>query len=111
MTSSSAVPFSRRSHTRRAMCPDSATYVGHATVLLDLEGTRLLTDPVLRKRVGPLVRHGASPASGTTKRLDAVLVSHLHRDHADLGSLRRLDRDLQLLVPPGSRRFFERRGF
>jgi L-ascorbate metabolism protein UlaG (beta-lactamase superfamily) len=90
---------------------DSATYVGHATVLLDLDGTRLLTDPVLRGRVGPLVRHGASPAPASSKRLDAVLVSHLHRDHADLGSLRRLDRHLRLLVPPGSRRFFERRGF
>ena len=57
------------------------------------------------------MRHGASPAPATTERLDAVLVSHLHRDHADLGSLRRLDRNLPLLVPPGSRHFFERHGF
>jgi L-ascorbate metabolism protein UlaG (beta-lactamase superfamily) len=91
--------------------PDSASYVGHATVLLDLEGTRLLTDPVLRRRVGPLVRHGAAPAPAIGSNLDAVLISHLHRDHADLSSLRRLDRDLRLLVPPGSRAFFERRGF
>jgi L-ascorbate metabolism protein UlaG (beta-lactamase superfamily) len=91
--------------------PDSATYVGHATVLLELDGTRLLTDPVLRKRVGPLVRHGAPPAAAATERLDAVLVSHLHRDHADLASLRRLDPGTQLLVPPGSQDFFERRAF
>jgi L-ascorbate metabolism protein UlaG (beta-lactamase superfamily) len=90
---------------------DSATYVGHATVLLELGGTRLLTDPVLRRHVGPLVRHGAPPAPETAERLDAVLVSHLHRDHADLPSLRRLDRETRLLVPPGSREFFERRGF
>jgi len=31
------------------------TWVGHATVLLELEGVRLLTDPVLRDRIGPLV--------------------------------------------------------
>lgn len=91
--------------------PDSATYVGHATVLLELDGTRLLTDPVLRRRVGPLVRHGAPPVPETTERLDAVLISHLHHDHADLASLRRLGRETRLLVPPGSQEFFERRGF
>jgi L-ascorbate metabolism protein UlaG (beta-lactamase superfamily) len=91
--------------------PDSVTYVGHATVLLELDGTRLLTDPVLGKRVGPLVRHGALPAPKMTERLDAVLLSHLHRDHADLASLRRLDPGTRLLVPPGCRDFVERRGF
>lgn len=91
--------------------PDTVTYVGHATVLIELDGVRLLTDPVLRKRVGPLVRHGAPPAPAATADLDAVLVSHLHRDHADLASLRRLDRETPLLAPPGARSFFERRGF
>ncbi len=90
---------------------DSVTYVGHATVLIDIDGTRLLTDPVLRKRVGPLVRHGAAPAPSTTESIDAVLISHMHRDHADLGSLRRLGRGVRMLVPPGSRQFFERQGF
>lgn len=91
--------------------PDTLTYVGHATALIELDGTRLLTDPVLRRRVGPLVRHGAVPASATTRDLDGVLISHLHRDHADLGSLRRLEPEVPLLVPPGSRPFFERHGF
>ncbi len=91
--------------------PDSVTYVGHATVLVDLDGTRLLTDPVLRRRIGPLVRHGAAPAPETTEGLDAVLVSHLHHDHADLASLRRLGPKTRLLVPPGSCPFFERHGF
>jgi L-ascorbate metabolism protein UlaG (beta-lactamase superfamily) len=90
---------------------DSLTYVGHGTVLIDVDGVRLLTDPFLRNRIGPLVRHGAAPAPGTKDALDAVLISHLHRDHADLGSLRRLGREVPLLVPPGSRGFFERRGF
>jgi L-ascorbate metabolism protein UlaG (beta-lactamase superfamily) len=90
---------------------DTITYVGHGTVLVDVDGTRLLTDPFLRNRIGPLVRHGAAPAAATTDALDAVLISHLHRDHADLGSLRRLRREVPLLVPPGSRKFFACRGF
>jgi L-ascorbate metabolism protein UlaG (beta-lactamase superfamily) len=93
------------------MNPDTATYVGHATVLVDLDGTRLLTDPVLRRRVGPLVRHGTAPRPKATADIDAVLISHLHHDHADLASLRQLGREVPLLVPPGSRGFFERHGF
>lgn len=91
--------------------PDRVTYVGHATVLAELDGVRLLTDPVLRSRVGPLRRHGRPPAPGVTEDLDAVLISHLHHDHADLPSLRRLGREIPVLAAPGSRAFLERRGF
>ena len=90
---------------------DRVTYVGHATILIEADGTRLLTDPVLRGRVGPLRRHGAPPAAGVASDLDAVLVSHLHHDHTDLPSLRRVGRDVPLLVPRGAGEFFERRGF
>jgi L-ascorbate metabolism protein UlaG (beta-lactamase superfamily) len=91
--------------------PDRVTYVGHGTVLAELGGVRLLTDPILRSRVGPLRRHGASPASGIAKGLDAVLLSHLHHDHADLPSLRRIDRDVPAVVAPRAGRFMQRRGF
>ncbi|HEX5713187.1 MAG TPA: MBL fold metallo-hydrolase [Solirubrobacterales bacterium] len=87
------------------------TYVGHATVLAELDGARLLTDPVLRSRVGPLRRHGAAPPAGVASNLDAVLISHLHHDHADLPSLRRLGHEVPLLVPAGAAALFERRGF
>jgi L-ascorbate metabolism protein UlaG (beta-lactamase superfamily) len=91
--------------------PDQVTYVGHATTVIKLDGTRLLTDPILRSRVGPLRRHGAPPPPRLTNDLGAVLVSHLHHDHADLPSLRRLDRDVPMLVAPRAGRFFTRRGF
>lgn len=87
------------------------TYVGHATVLVDLDGVRLITDPVLGPWVGPLRRQGAPPFPGVTEDVDAVLISHLHHDHADLPSLRRLSRDVPMLVSPGAGEFFERRGF
>lgn len=66
------------------------TWLGHSTVMLDLGGVRLLTDPLLRRRIGPLVRVGPLPERALWARPDAVLLSHLHYDHADLASLRRL---------------------
>lgn len=90
--------------------PDRVTYVGHATVLLELDGTRLLTDPVLRARVGPLRRQAPLPCESLGD-LNAVLVSHLHHDHADLPSLRQIGRDVPMIVPPGAGKFFERRDF
>ena len=89
--------------------PDGITYLGHATVGLRLDGTSLLTDPVLRRRVGLLRRHGPEPR--VPERLDAVLLSHLHRDHADLPSLRRLDGSTPILAPPGAALFLAQRGF
>lgn len=93
-----------------ARSTDGILYVGHATVLIELDGVRLLTDPVLGEWVGPLRRHGPPPAREATERLDAVLVSHLHRDHVDLRSLRRVAAGVPLIVPAGTRAFFERRG-
>jgi len=90
---------------------EQVTYVGHATTLVEFDGTRLLTDPVLRARVGPLRRQGAPPPRDYREGLDAVLISHLHHDHADLPSLRQIGRDVPMLVPPGAGAFFERRGF
>jgi L-ascorbate metabolism protein UlaG (beta-lactamase superfamily) len=91
--------------------PDRVTYVGHATVLVELDGARLLTDPVLRTRILHLRRHVPAPGRELASTVDAALISHLHYDHADLSSLRALGREIPLLVPPGAGRFLERAGF
>ena len=64
----------------------SVEYVGHSTVLVDLNGVRLLTDPLLRNRVAHL-RRAAKVDAGALRGVDAVLISHLHYDHLDLPSL------------------------
>jgi L-ascorbate metabolism protein UlaG (beta-lactamase superfamily) len=79
---------------------DAVTWLGHATVLLELAGVRLLTDPVLRKRVGHLRRQVLPPVPPGP--VDAVLLSHLHRDHLDLPSLRQLDDPGVVIVPRGA---------
>ncbi|HEX5609039.1 MAG TPA: MBL fold metallo-hydrolase [Solirubrobacterales bacterium] len=87
------------------------TWLGHATVLIEIDGVRLLTDPVLRRRVGPLWRHGARPDPRLAENVDAVLISHLHHDHADVPSLRRLSRGVPVLAAPGSGDFLAQLGF
>jgi L-ascorbate metabolism protein UlaG (beta-lactamase superfamily) len=85
-------------------------YVGHSTVLIELDGVTLLTDPLLRRRVAHL--HRRSPIDLEAVRSpDAVLISHAHRDHLDLPSLRRLDRSATALVPRGLAGPVERLGF
>jgi L-ascorbate metabolism protein UlaG (beta-lactamase superfamily) len=69
---------------------------------------RLLTDPLLRPRVAHL-RRVAPPAAPIGRQVDAVLISHVHRDHLDLPSLRIVEAR-QFVVPRGSRRLLERCG-
>ena len=66
---------------------------------------------MLRSRVGPLRRHGAPPDPWLTEDVDAVLISHLHHDHADVPSLRRLSRTVPVLAAPGAGDFLDRLGF
>ena len=70
---------------------------------------RLLTDPLLRNRVGPLLRDVGTPDS-SFRRVDAVLISHLHWDRLDLSSLRSLGDDTYLIVSGGAAGFLHRQG-
>lgn len=76
-------------------------FVGHATVLIDFGGFRVLTDPFLRHRLGPLERHGPAPDLDAIGDIDAVLISHGHRDHFDLTSLASLRGHPTIVVPLG----------
>lgn len=86
------------------------TWLGHSTVALQLDGTALLTDPVLRRVVGHLVRVGG-PARLPEERVDAILVSHVHYDHLDLTSLVRVGRTVPAIVPRGAGALLRGRGF
>ena len=97
--------------TERPSVERHLTYLGHATVLLELDGVRLLTDPILRGWVGPLRRQGRAVDPSQYERVDAVLLSHLHYDHADRGSLALLDRGTRLLAPAGAGQLLRGWGF
>lgn len=87
------------------------TFVGHSTVLFELAGARILTDPVLRERILHIRRHAGAVAPETTEAIDAVLISHLHADHLDPPSLRRVGAETRIIAPVGAARLLRRRGF
>jgi L-ascorbate metabolism protein UlaG (beta-lactamase superfamily) len=86
------------------------TWLGHASVLIGLNGVQILTDPVLRDRIGPLVRVAPPVVTDGLGQLDAVLLSHLHADHTDLPSLRRLGNGTVVLAPYPARSWLRGKG-
>ena len=89
----------------------AVTWLGHATVLIELDGVRLITDPLLGSRVGFLTRTGGAVDMAAIAGIDAVLLSHLHADHAHVGSLRSLGTGVPLVAPAGSGRWLAGKGF
>jgi len=85
--------------------PITLRWLGHSTVVVELDGARVVTDPVLRRRMMHLVRAAAAPPP---KDVDAILLSHLHYDHVDLPSLRQIGADTQIFVPRGGRHTLRR---
>ncbi len=88
----------------------TATWIGHSTVLLQIGGLNVLTDPVFRPRASPVQWAGPlrlMPPALPLERLpplDVVTVSHNHYDHLDKGSVRRLARahpEAQWIAPAG----------
>ena len=90
----------------------TVSWLGHATVLLNLYGTWIVTDPVLERRIGlgrglakigprrlvePALRKRELPP------LDAVLLSHAHMDHTDLGTLGAIPSRVRAVVQSGNR--------
>ncbi|MGI9125578.1 MAG: MBL fold metallo-hydrolase [Mycobacterium sp.] len=82
----------------RAAGPLAVTWLGHATALLEIDGYRLLTDPVWGQRcspsrtVGPQRLHPPPMPLEALPELDAVVISHDHYDHLDMGTVKRLAR-------------------
>ena len=70
-------------------------------MLLAVGGLRILTDPFLRDRLGPLERHGPMPEPEALGDIDIVVISHGHQDHFDLASLGALQGRPTIVVPRG----------
>jgi L-ascorbate metabolism protein UlaG (beta-lactamase superfamily) len=93
------------------------TWLGHSTVLLEIDGHRFLTDPVWSDRIGPTSFAGPRRwfppplALDDLPPLDAVVLSHDHYDHLDYATIVALkDRNLTFVAPLGVGAHLERWG-
>ncbi len=83
------------------------TYIGHATLLLEIGDTRVLTDPNFDLHLGRILPRVSAPgiAIGALPKLDAILLTHAHADHLSFDSLDQLPRDIPLYAPPAVARW------
>ena len=94
-----------------------ATWIGWASVLVEIDGHRVLTDPIWSKRcspstlVGPKRFHEPPIALDQLPKIDAVVISHDHYDHLDMPTMRALAaRGTHFAVPLGVGTHLERWG-
>jgi N-acyl-phosphatidylethanolamine-hydrolysing phospholipase D len=93
-----------------------ATWLGHSTVLLQIDGVNILTDPIFSKRASPVPFAGPArvqPPAVSIEDLPDIhyaVLSHNHYDHLDRWSVRQLGRDLHWFVPLGVADWFHKLG-
>jgi len=96
----------------------SITWIGHSTLLVQLDGLNFLTDPNWGERASPISWAGPrrlSPpglAFENLPQIDVVVISHDHYDHLDLGTVKRLaeKHNPLFLVPLGLKAWFADNG-
>jgi L-ascorbate metabolism protein UlaG (beta-lactamase superfamily) len=89
----------------------TAAWIGHATVLINFFGIKILTDPVLFSRIGirlPGLTIGPKRLTAPAlqfhelPRIDLILLSHAHFDHFDLRTLHRFNKDTSVITAPNT---------
>ncbi len=79
--------------------PIQCTYIGHATTLIRIGGTTIITDPHLGRRVFVKRQTPLAVDFATLGHVGAVLVSHMHYDHCNIGSYKYFSSAVPVIVP------------
>ena len=93
---------------------DYIAWIGHATYLIKLGNTTLITDPVFSKNAGPLIfgpKRFTEPALKLNEipKTDIFLLTHNHYDHQDMSTIRNFPfKDVKVLVPLKLGKYFKK---
>src|SRR5215467_12424238 len=103
-----ARPFARPEPLKWSDATVTTAWIGHATVLVNFFGVKILTDPVLFPRIGIRIpflftigpKRLTAPALRIDQlpKIDIVLLSHAHFDHTDWRTLRKLERSTKVVT-------------
>ncbi len=94
-------------------------WINHSTFLIDIDGVKILTDPIWAKRcspfnfIGPKRKHEPFLAIEDLPEIDVVLISHNHYDHLDKQSVKALHQkfpNIMWFIPIGVAKWFSKRG-
>jgi L-ascorbate metabolism protein UlaG (beta-lactamase superfamily) len=110
---SKTIPFERVSEGKI-----SITFINHSSVLIQMDGVNILTDPIWSKRCSPFKWAGPKRVAPpgipfeNLPKIDIVLVSHNHYDHMDIPTLKKLQKNHHpiFFVALGNRKLLEKKG-
>jgi L-ascorbate metabolism protein UlaG (beta-lactamase superfamily) len=91
----------------------AVSWVGHATVLIQMHDKLIVTDPFFTNTIGLLARRSALPGldPGILPKVDFTIISHIHLDHFNFGSLDMLPKGGELVIPQGALQYTPELGF
>ena len=96
---------------------DYIGWIGHATFLIKLGNTTIITDPVFSKNAGPLIfgpKRYTEPALNLNElpKIDLFLLTHNHYDHQDMGTIRKFPyKDTKVLTALKLGKYFTKHHF